>query len=399
MESFVLGATWVLPISGPPIRDGVVAVEGGKIGWVGPRRDLPSRLLRARIRAFPGSLLLPGWVNPYCRLDLTAALGGIPVGPGGVPEWIERVDRIRRSWPEAIVRQAVKAGLDLLLSTGTTTVGDVAERPELEPFLTHPMRTLLFHEPRAPSPEDAEQRLAEAERWLFDSGRALSGEEPGRLGLGLACAPPSWASTALRAGVAAMARGRSLRLVVTTGWSAEMQGLSTTPEVGSRALVAPCLRLSEGELTRLGPEGPYPVWCPGAQRHFGYSGPDLAALRERSGSVALCTAGLAENTGLSMLREVRLAAELEPGVPPEHWIRSATLEAARVLGLERQVGSLEPGKLADLQLLSGAPEDAHEPMGPLFEARLQVAAVLVNGKQAWGQARVGQAGHSQQTAR
>ena len=74
----VLAADWVLPVSSPPLRDGVVAVEGERIAWVGSRRDLPSRFLQSPIRAFPGAVLLPGWVNAHAHLNLTAALGMVP---------------------------------------------------------------------------------------------------------------------------------------------------------------------------------------------------------------------------------------------------------------------------------------------------------------------------------
>ena len=74
----VHAAEWVLPVSAPPIRDGALAVEGSKIAWVGPRRDLPSRFLQAPLRVHPRSVILPGWVNAHAHLNLTAALGLVP---------------------------------------------------------------------------------------------------------------------------------------------------------------------------------------------------------------------------------------------------------------------------------------------------------------------------------
>src|SRR5688572_13497304 len=86
--TMLVAAEWVLPISSGPIRDGIVAVEGSRIAWVGPRRELPSRFLGTGVRAFPRSVLLPGWVNAHCHLNLTAALGTLTGAADRFPDWI-----------------------------------------------------------------------------------------------------------------------------------------------------------------------------------------------------------------------------------------------------------------------------------------------------------------------
>ena len=64
---------------------------------------------------------------------------------------------------------------------------------------------------------------------------------------------------------------------------------------------------------------------------------------------------------------------VEQGVSPEAALQSITLHPAQIMGIDKQVGSLEKGKDADLVLLSGLP----------FEPATRVEAVIVNGKVHW----------------
>ena len=69
-------------------------------------------------------------------------------------------------------------------------------------------------------------------------------------------------------------------------------------------------------------------------------------------------------------RNVRTAIKL--GLPEETALRALTIVPARILGLDRQVGSLEPGKIANVILTKG----------PLFDEKTQVDKVFVDGA-AW----------------
>ena len=79
--------------------------------------------------------------------------------------------------------------------------------------------------------------------------------------------------------------------------------------------------------------------------------------------------------------EVRVAAELCPGIDRSAWITGATLAGAQGLGLAQRIGSLEAGKEADLQVLEWPAEDTADPLEALFEANLRVRLVLVQGSE------------------
>jgi cytosine/adenosine deaminase-related metal-dependent hydrolase len=405
-------AEWVLPVAAPPVRDGVVAVEGSRIAWVGPRRELPSRFLQARLRAFPRSLLLPGWVNAHSHLNLTAALGLVPGTADRFADWVRGVIRLQEAWPPQIVRRSIVAGLDLLGSTGTTTVAHVSTLPPLEPFLEHPMRSVVFHEPIGFRPDRAPALAAQAEEWLDAASALITDSGSGRVTLGLAPHAPYSVSPELFRAVGELARARgvphSVHVAETRaeiellrsgggqlrelleergawdpGWAppgvSPARYLSDLGVLDDPGLAVHCNYLSDEDVALLRRGRITPVWCPGSHHFFGHRDHPAPRLLEAGLPVALGTDSLASNAGLNMLREVRLAAAAFPEVDRSAWVEGATRHAAEALGLGGLAGTLAPGKAADLQVLEGVPDETTDPLAALFHADLRVRLVLVDG--------------------
>jgi cytosine/adenosine deaminase-related metal-dependent hydrolase len=90
------------------------------------------------------------------------------------------------------------------------------------------------------------------------------------------------------------------------------------------------------------------VFCPRTHAYFGHAEYPLAAMHRAGVRVALGTDSRASNPDLDLLAEVRYAAQRFPHVDPAAWLRMATLEGAIALGLGAEIGSLTPGKRADV---------------------------------------------------
>jgi cytosine/adenosine deaminase-related metal-dependent hydrolase len=411
-ELRLFSADWVLPVTAPPIRDGMVAIEGARIAWVGSRRELPSRFLGARVRGFPRAMILPGWVNAHSHLNLTAALGMLQGSGERFADWARQVIRLQGALPPHLVRQAVVAGLDLLGSTGTTTVAHVSTLPEIEPFVEHATRSVVFHEPIGFRAERAEDLAHEAEEWLDGAGAVVDVSAPGRVRLGIAPHAPYSVSPELFRQLGALAERRGVPLSVhlsetraeleflrtgegqlrelleergawDEGWSppgvSPVRYLAELGLLERPGLAVHCNYLSEEDVALLAGGRLTPVWCPGSHLFFGHRDHPAGRLLEAGAEVALGTDSAASNAGLSMLREVRLAAAGRPEVAPDYWLRAATLTAAEGLGLGDVTGSLEVGKAADLQVLEGLPDETTDPLAALCGAVLRVRAVLVDG--------------------
>ncbi|MGV3720237.1 MAG: amidohydrolase family protein [Actinomycetota bacterium] len=418
----VLAAEWVLPVTAPPIRDGAVVIDEGRIAWVGERYDLPSRYLKAPVRGFPRSLLLPGWVNAHSHLNLTAALGMAPGTADRFTDWVRAVVQLQTRLPEHILRQSIVAGLDLLISTGTTTTAHVSTLPQLEPFLEHPMRSVVFHEPIGFRSDRAGSLLEEAEEWLDAAEALIEDADASHVRVGLAPHAPYSVSPALLRGAAKLAERRGAPLSVHVAetraeaefvfqgggpfrelleereaWDPSWTPPGVTPVAylsqlgvlgrkaegaGPTGLAVHCNYVSEADLALLADARLTPTWCPGSHLFFGHREHPARRLLDAGIPLALGTDSLASNAGLNMLREARLAAAAFPEVDRSEWLRAGTLTGAQALGLGTQTGSLEPGKAADLQVLQWVSDEATDPLMALFEADLRVRMVLTQGVEA-----------------
>src|SRR6266550_6369085 len=113
----VLSADWVLPIEGPPIGDGAVVIEDGRITAIGTAEDLGEGT------SYDAAVIVPGFVNAHSHLEY-AAYGGFGDGLGDFAEWItlhiQRKARI--GWDEYV--DVARFGAAQCLASGVTTVGD-----------------------------------------------------------------------------------------------------------------------------------------------------------------------------------------------------------------------------------------------------------------------------------
>ncbi len=121
-----------------------------------------------------------------------------------------------------------------------------------------------------------------------------------------------------------------------------------------RLCAAHCVHVTEAEQGLLAANGVKVLHCPGSNLKLGSGIAPVPEMRRRGISVSIGADGAACNNTLDMFQEMRLAATLQamrlhPGAltaPDVVWM--ATREGARALGLESEIGSIEPGKKADL---------------------------------------------------
>lgn len=127
---------------------------------------------------------------------------------------------------------------------------------------------------------------------------------------------------------------------------------------GKRSVFAHCIHLDDREMEILRETGTRVAHCPSSNLKLASGIARVKEMIERGISVSLGADGAPCNNRLDMFTEMRTAALLQKVVngsdtlPARRVLRMATIDGARALGLDDSIGSIEPGKRADLQLIN-----------------------------------------------
>jgi 5-methylthioadenosine/S-adenosylhomocysteine deaminase len=171
-----------------------------------------------------------------------------------------------------------------------------------------------------------------------------------------------------------------------------LQRLDDLGLLSPRLLAVHMTQLDKNEIQRCAETGVHVIHCPESNLKLASGFCPVHDLNQAGVNVALGTDGAASNNDLNMFSEMRTAALLGKGiaadataVPAEDALRMATINAARSLGLDGDIGSLQPGKAADfiavhLNEIETAP--VYNPVSQLVYAtgRDKVTDVWVAGK-------------------
>jgi 5-methylthioadenosine/S-adenosylhomocysteine deaminase len=222
--------------------------------------------------------------------------------------------------------------------------------------------------------DDVPPRLRETSNRSLDESLGLHrrwhGSADGRLRVALA---PRFAVSCSRALLEAAASAASVEgllvhthasesraeiaLVREQTGSSNIAYLAATGLASDRLCVAHCVWVDEAEQRLIAERDVKVLHCPGSNLKLGSGIAPVPELRARGVCVSLGTDGAACNNRLDMYDEMRLAATLQamrlgPGrLPAREVVSMATREGARALGLDGEIGSLEPGKRADVQVV------------------------------------------------
>ncbi|MBC7416844.1 MAG: amidohydrolase family protein, partial [Pedobacter sp.] len=115
-------ADWVFPVSSPPIKNGVVAVdESGVISDI--LTEAKVNYAKVEAKKYRGTIV-PGFINTHCHIELSAMLGIIPKHTGLI-KFVETVIT-KRSQYEAEIDRAMAASDEQMWRNGIVAVGDIS---------------------------------------------------------------------------------------------------------------------------------------------------------------------------------------------------------------------------------------------------------------------------------
>jgi 5-methylthioadenosine/S-adenosylhomocysteine deaminase len=352
------------------IVPGAVVVRDGRIVSVGDEPDQ----WRDPVIDVRGAYLLPGFIQTHVHLCQTLFRGAADDMP--LLEWLRR-----RVWPweaahtPSTLRASAALGVAELLLTGTTTILTMETVHDtdvvFETLASSGMRAVVG-KCMMDSADGVPPRLREETRRSIDESVALrkrwDAAANGRLRAAFAPRFAVSCSRELLESVAALSA--SEQAIVHThasesrdevevvrrlsGGFSNLEYLADTGLATPHLCTAHCVWVTEREQAMLAERHVKVMHCPGSNLKLGSGIAPVVEMRARGISVSLGADGAACNNRLDMFDEMRLAATLqaarhEPGaLTARDALWMATREGARALGMESEIGSIEPGKRADL---------------------------------------------------
>ena len=354
------------------IDNAAVGIVDGRIAWVGAMAALPADTTATRRMPLPGRVLTPGFVNVHTHAILTM-VRGVAEDLGFAPAYTPGIPHGHDVTPDEAVALSRLGAVEALMF-GSTLINDTYVHADLTLPAMAALGGRVFSCGRI---HDADFSLIGNGRWEHHGhigertlGEALAlaerwhGQFDGRAGVQLSAHAPDTCSDALLRDIADASQSRGLRVNTHLAQSRQevaqvLRRSGRTPpqlleDVGllnDRLLAAHCLFMDDADIARCGRAGIHVAHIPKGNATGGTAAP-TSALRRAGAHLTLGT----DNMHADMVEVLRWAlaiGRLQEGGVDDFWqpndvLRMATIDGARAMGLGDEIGSIEPGKRADL---------------------------------------------------
>jgi cytosine/adenosine deaminase-related metal-dependent hydrolase len=367
--SRVVSADWVLPVEGPPIRDGAVAIEAGAIAAVGTTDELGPGT------HYDDAVLLPGFVNAHSHIEY-AVYGGFGDGLGDFAEWISlHIQRKARiGWEEFV--DIARLGAAECLASGITTTGDCSYSGAAAVACAQlGLRATIYLEVFGGDPAPALEHFAAIRERVAGafSDRVRPGISPhapysvsldlyraaAELGLPVATHLSESPAEVTYLTTGEGPWGAYSDLLVPPAGTTGTRLLAEHDLLGPDVVAAHCVMVDAEEIALLAETGTGVAHCPRSNGALGCGVAPLTELRAAEVRVGVGTDSPASAPSFDFFEELRnvvfaarARAQRPDVISAADVVDLATLGGARALGLDDEIGSLVPGKRADLAVVS-----------------------------------------------
>jgi cytosine/adenosine deaminase-related metal-dependent hydrolase len=374
-------ARLVVPVTQPPIENGCVVEDGGKIVYVGSAKSAPA----GEDHDFGDAVLLPGLINAHTHLELTSMRGFLE--DLCFNDWI---DKLRSSRKEALTDEmlldSARYGIVEGLHAGITTYADTcATGFVMIAMLEMGVRGIMFQETFGSGPEQCDAsikalraRVAElapkqtdlvrlgisphapytVADVLYKACADFAREEGWRMGLHIAESASEQELVVWGTGPFA-AEWKERNLEVVPRGRSPVAVLEKTGCLATSPLLIHAVRLDSEDIETIARHNCTVAHCPASNAKFGHGIAPVAQYLEAGIKVGLGSDSVASNNRMDILEEARLAVLFqravhrnETTIPAHTALELATIGGARALRIDDKVGSLEVGKDADLSVFS-----------------------------------------------
>jgi cytosine/adenosine deaminase-related metal-dependent hydrolase len=440
----ILFARWVLPMSGPPLKDAAVIIEGQNIADVLFKDELSYKYSPQFLEQLPkephdygDAILLPGLINLHTHLDYSA-LRCSDV-ESGMFDWICGLVERSSKWSPDQWRSSASYGAREAAMAGTTCIVDSS-------FSGLSVHAIAETGLRAVVGLRDDEASAVWGHWLnrYDTlkntteARTHAAMASERIKLTVAPHAPYTVCPTLWLKATIWAKERGLPLLAHLSESSEEcgwiksdnkrineyltfvkklfnpalpvseagileeltqirwkgRGASPTKHLknfgllDSNLIAAHAIHMDDEDIQLLAESRAGVAHCPRSNAKLRNGRAQIEKLVEADINFALGTDGLASNDDLSLLNEARFAADLHRASRPEfQWsseqiVRSITLDAAKMLNSSHEIGSIEPEKLADIAVfkLEHRTHGSDNPYDLLVHGKSRLLDLFVEGR-------------------
>jgi 5-methylthioadenosine/S-adenosylhomocysteine deaminase len=403
----LITARWIIPVEpeGLVLERHAIVIDDGRILEVLPVSQALAQYQPRHLEEFPQHALFPGFVNAHTHAAMTLMRGVANDLP--LMDWLQNhIWPLEQRWvSEGFVRDGSDLAMAEMIRGGITCFNDMYFYPDVTArrAVAVGMRATVglivvdFPTAWGSGPDE-----------YFSRGLALFDELRNSTPLVQCCfAPhaPYTVSDQPLSRIHTLAAELNLPVHIhlhetadETEKSLVSHGMRPLKRLQQLGLLGPQLisvhmtQLTDAEIALLAETGVSVVHCPESNMKLASGFCPVARLLEANVNVALGTDGAASNNDLDLMGEMRTAALLAKvvsgnagAVPAARALSMATLNGAKALGLEHEIGSLVPGKSADiaainLNLLENQPY--HDPISDLVysASRHQISDVWVAGR-------------------
>ncbi len=396
---------WIIPVEPAcALSHHALAVKGGRIVAIVPADEAQSRFAARDTLELPNHALIPGLVNLHTHAAMSLLRGFGDDLP--LMEWLTA-----RIWPAEqalvsadFVRDGALLACAEMLAGGITCFNDMyffpgaAAQAALESGMRAALGMIVMDFPTAYA-SDSEDCL--------EKGLAVRDRFKGESLLSFTFAPhaPYTVNDDVLSRIGVLAEQLDAPVHIhlhetaqETDDSINLHGVRPLERLANAGLLSPRLiavhavHLLDGEIGTLARHGCHIAHCPASNLKLASGLPQTHKWLEAGINIGIGTDGAASNNRLDMFAEMRLAALLAKGVsgnaaalPAAKVLEAATLGGAKALGLDEQIGTLAPGKQADMAAvdLGGFnTQPVFDPISHLVYAagREQVSHVWVAGE-------------------
>jgi 5-methylthioadenosine/S-adenosylhomocysteine deaminase len=398
----LIHAGWIIPVEPPfdTLKQYSLAIHGGRIVDL-----LPTELAQQRYQAKTDEYLvhhalIPGLINSHTHAAMSLMRGIADDLP--LMDWLQNhIWPLEQRWMTA---EFVKDGTDLaiaeMLRGGTTCFNDMYFFPEItarqaEQYGIRASVGLIVIDFPTVWAANSDEYLAKGQKLreqLYDSVLCSTMLAPH--------APYSVSDDPLqkisqlqqRVHIHVHETAQEIDLALTQIDKRPLQRLQELGLVNQRLVAVHATQLTAEEIMLLAEVGASIVHCPESNLKLASGFCPIAKCLNAGVNVALGTDGAASNNDLDMLGEMRTAALLAKAVAQDASavsamtaLRMATINGAKALGLDHEIGSLRIGKAADviaIDLAQLETQPLYDPVSQIVYAasRQQVTDVWVAGK-------------------